>query len=101
MNVYAVRDNKLGIYTPPFIARVDAEAIRMVLAACRDPNTTVAQYPDDFSLFCVGTWDEEKGITSTAEFVPEHLGLISGFFEMLKRSLKAAELNKTEENKDE
>jgi len=60
---YAIWDNKAEAYLDPFLERNDATATRAVIAAMRDGNHPLAQHPTDYSLFHVGIWDREKGLT--------------------------------------
>lgn len=63
MKLYSINDRKLESFTPPFIARNDVDARRQVAAfLASSPDVLPAKYPEDFSLFCVGEWDDSKGV---------------------------------------
>ena len=58
--VYSVYDSKAVFYLPPFTMRSDAEAIRSFTVAASDANTAVGKHPGDFTLFCIGTYDDSS-----------------------------------------
>jgi hypothetical protein len=60
LNAYTIKDQKAGTYSNPYYAVNDATAIRTFKQACSDKNTTLNQYPEDFSLFKVGIWDDQS-----------------------------------------
>lgn len=60
-NYYAVYDSKVGSYMKPFPARSHGEAIRMMIEACKDPKLLFYSYPEDFSLFYCGYFDDDIG----------------------------------------
>lgn len=59
--VYTIYDSKAGYYNRPFVCRTKGEALRLFQQAANDIQTQVGQYPEDFILFEVGTWDDLKG----------------------------------------
>lgn len=61
LNVYSIFDAKLAVFNTPFFARANGEAIRSFSDLVHDSRTTVAQHPEDFSLFHIGQYDDEKG----------------------------------------
>ena len=62
MNVYAVRDLKAESFLLPFFMTSHGLATRMVLDALREGGTPLSQYPQDFSLYHIGSWDTVKGV---------------------------------------
>lgn len=60
--VYAVYDRKAQYYLPPFTARGDAEASRMFTDAVMTSETPISQYPADFDLVKVGSFDLDTGV---------------------------------------
>ena len=61
--IYTVFDNLAESHATPFFAVNDDVARRSFVDLVADPRTTVAQHPDDFILFCVGSFDSETGHT--------------------------------------
>lgn len=64
MKLYSIYDLKAQTYAPPFVARNDEVAVRMILEACRDARIPLAQYPADFQLRVVASWDDEKAVVA-------------------------------------
>lgn len=58
MEIYACRDNKTGIFNVPQFFRSPVEATRSFIVLSRNQNTMVHQFPGDFDLMRMGTWDE-------------------------------------------
>ena len=76
LNVYCIKDVKVGEFESPFYMKNHATAIR----ACVD---TVEQgkmpYAADKELFCLGEFDTESGlITSKVDFIYNLVDAIKG-----------------------
>lgn len=61
IKVFTVHDSKASAYLPPFYMRNSGEAIRAFETTAKDPSTQFNKYPKDFTLFEIGSWDEENG----------------------------------------
>lgn len=59
-HIYSVYDNKGLVYSTPFFAINDGHAVRSFSDLANDVNTTVGRHPGDFSLFCLGTFDDVR-----------------------------------------
>lgn len=72
MKLYSVLDVKAQQYGPIMALHHDAVAIREFAAAIDQPNSMISQYPQDFELHCVGTFEAEvKSVAlSAAELLP-------------------------------
>lgn len=59
-NVYSIKDNKAGVFYHPIIG--DDLSIRRYLH-CRvnDASSIMYEFPDDFSCYEIGTYDDENG----------------------------------------
>jgi hypothetical protein len=71
LKLYAVHDTKAGTYMMPFPMLTDQLALRSFQQGCLDPQTPMAQYPLDHSIFRIGTYDDETGILESE--TPIHL----------------------------
>lgn len=65
LHAYTVYDNKSLTYSPPFFAVQDGVATRMFQDLVNDTNTSVGQHPADYTLYCVGTFND-----ATAQLEP-------------------------------
>lgn len=72
LKMYCVRDSKAEIYNNPFFSITHAEAERTFQSAVRDPKTKVGQYPEDFDLYYVGTYDDNTGKIMPTDS-PQHI----------------------------
>jgi hypothetical protein len=61
VNLYAVFDRCSGVYDGPHPGRADAEMVRNFSQMCTKADTKIAQSPEDFTLFKVGTWNDGTG----------------------------------------
>jgi hypothetical protein len=59
--VYAVFDRASGIYDRPWPAHSDEAAMRGFGDVCKNPDAPIGQHPEDYTLFRIGTWDDNKG----------------------------------------
>lgn len=70
LNVYSFYDSKAKTYHTPFFLKQDGQAIRAFLDLVNNPQTDIAKYPEDFSLFKLGQFDDETGCIYPDEKVP-------------------------------
>lgn len=63
MKLYSVKDLKSARFGNPFSSFNDEVAIRDFTTLCKDknPNNLCGIYPEDFDLYCVGSFDEDTG----------------------------------------
>lgn len=59
--VYAVHDVKAGTFMTPFFMQSNGAAIRSFFDAVKDTNHPISKHPEDYTLFHVGTWDDDSG----------------------------------------
>jgi hypothetical protein len=63
--IYVVYDSKAENYGNPMFFATRGEAIRMFSEECNRPESMVNKYPEDFTLFEIGTYNEkEDGLIS-------------------------------------
>lgn len=84
-NFYTIYDSKVKAYLPPWQAQNHATAFRNLELACRKPDAPFVQFPGDYHVFCVGTWDEQSGAI-TPHAVPESLGNMFQFLPVQEAS---------------
>lgn len=59
--VYALYDLKAEFYGPPIVQDNDAVVQRSLIAAVRQPGSTIADHPNDFRLYQVGEYNDATG----------------------------------------
>lgn len=62
---FAVRDNKAEHFNRPIFSLAAGEALRSFQMECESAESMLHRFPDDFSLFRIGEFDQVTG-----EFVP-------------------------------
>lgn len=78
LKVYSIRDAKAEVYNTPFYQKSHGEAERNFQTLVKDEKSTVAQYPDDFDLYFIGEYDDNKGTFSTLD-TPQHIAKAVSF----------------------
>lgn len=64
LGVFSVFDSKLACFSRPWYELTDASAIRIFTDAVNDgsnPNNQWFRHPEDFSLYRLGSFDDELG----------------------------------------
>ena len=59
--MYSIFDRASGVYDRPFPSNSDQEATRGFTDLCMNDETMIGRHPDDFTLFRIGTWENNKG----------------------------------------
>lgn len=62
LNAYTIYDVKARSYSPPFFANAHGQAVRDLSDAANDPSSNLGRHPGDFTLFCIGRFDTERGL---------------------------------------
>ena len=61
MNVYTIFDVASGAYLRPWFVQADGQALRAFSDLCTDATHEIGKHPEDYSLFRIGTFDDNKG----------------------------------------
>ena len=69
---YSLYDSKALTYSPPFYASAHGQAVRLVMDLASDGNTSVGRHPSDYTLYCVGQFNDALGVMLPAD-VREHI----------------------------
>ena len=56
--LFSFYDDAVKAFTPPFAARSEQEAIRNFQSVLRDDRHPMAQFPQHYSLFVIGMFDD-------------------------------------------
>lgn len=70
LKVFTVYDEKAEAYLTPFYLQKEGQAIRAISDCVNDVNHAFCRNASDYTLFCLGTFDED-----TAEFKAEKKSL--------------------------
>lgn len=65
LNVYAIYDMKGQFYGSPFTLLNDDLALRLVDQLLRNKSTDYCQYPEDFMVYCIGTYDNSTSVITS------------------------------------
>ena len=80
--LFSIEDLKVGTFNPPYAASGKEEAVRLLQAASHSEGSLLRQFPDDFRLWCVGTFAPGSGeIVADLELV----GVVSEFVKEVRQ----------------
>lgn len=82
LHAYTIYDSKALTYSPPFFAVAHGAAIRIVQDVANDLNTNIGRHPADFTLLCIGSFDDAAGVVLAAD----HREHISDILPLVVRS---------------
>lgn len=71
--IYSVYDQKAEVFHSPFYLTTHGEAERQFQTAVNDPKTQFSVYPEDFDLYYLGEYDDNKGQFVNLKKSPEHM----------------------------
>lgn len=69
---YSIRDAKAEVFNTPFFCKTHGEAERNFLQLTKDEKSMVHQYPDDYDLYHLGTYDDQTGVMKPLD-TPQHM----------------------------
>lgn len=61
VQVYSVYDTKAQAFGQPFFMQADGIAVRAFTEACNNPEGEFIKYPNDFTLYNIGHYDDSNG----------------------------------------
>lgn len=86
--MYSCLDHKAGVFMTPYFAVNDATGVRAFGMALEDKGTPCGHFPEDFSLYRLGYFDDGDGVISLPTLGQPEL-VVSGL--ALSASLKVKE----------
>jgi len=69
-NIYVLHDSKAKMYHTPFYMVNDDACLRTMVDMVNNQENEVSKFPEDFTLFNIGTFDEE---TANIELLQERV----------------------------
>lgn len=63
---FAVFDSKVGAFSQPMFAPTKAAGVRMFANIANDRGTAVGANPEDYTLFAIGSFNNETGVLTPA-----------------------------------
>lgn len=61
LKVFTIYDSKAEAYMQPFFMQTKGQAMRALVDTLEDPKTQFCKHPEDFTLFEIGTYDDQTG----------------------------------------
>lgn len=61
LELYSIRDDKMGIFMSPFPCRGVVDALRGIMSSLKNSDSPMFKFCDDFTLYRIGRFTEETG----------------------------------------
>ncbi len=61
MKICTIYDAKAEAYMQPMFFQSAGQAVRSFSDVVNDKSHAIGQHPEDYTMFCVGEWDERSG----------------------------------------
>ena len=58
--IFTIYDSKANAYLTPFFLHKEGMAIRVFADCVNDPNHQFGKHPEDYTLFSIGAWSDDK-----------------------------------------
>lgn len=81
MFVFSIYDSKADAFLTPMFFRNRGVALRSFMSAVQDEGSDFHRYASDYTLFEIGTWDDDKGVFCLFE-AKVNLGLAVQFLDV-------------------
>lgn len=65
--LFCVFDAKLASFNVPFVQKTEAGAVRAFSDLVQDKRSAVSMHPEDYTLFCVGSFDSSTGVLTPCQ----------------------------------
>ncbi|AXL14723.1 nonstructural protein [Microviridae sp.] len=89
LQIFTIFDSKTQAYLPPSFLQNEEVALRSIRDVLKDPNHQFTKNPEDYSLWQIGLFDDEKGkITATP--APVHIASCHELIEVTDQQFEAA-----------
>lgn len=75
MNAYTIYDVAAGTYMRPFFTTADGEATRSFKDIASDAKHPIGQHPEDYTLYRIGSWNDNTGALAGEELEKLMTGL--------------------------
>lgn len=60
--ICSVYDSQVKVYSQPMIMQNKGAAMRAWIEAANDKSQNIGKYPEDHTLFEIGSWDDDNGV---------------------------------------
>lgn len=61
LRIYCIYDTKVESYSQPWFCPTNGAALRSFSDEVRNEKSNLAKHPEDYVLFELGEWDDQKG----------------------------------------
>lgn len=72
LKIFSIRDQKAEVFNTPFFQKSHGEAERNFTTLVNDEKSTPSQFPDDFDLYFLGTYNDQSGLVKSLD-TPQHV----------------------------
>lgn len=72
LKIFSIRDAKAECFNQPFFQKTHGEAERNFTQLVKDQKSMIAQFPEDYDLYYLGTYDDQTGLVKVLD-TPQHV----------------------------
>lgn len=83
LKMFCLYDVKVLIYHPPVFCHNEGHALRVMWQICSQERTQPRLFPDDFSVYEVGCWDDQSGVVVSIVPGPRFVCGVSDLFRQM------------------
>jgi len=80
--IFSIYDEATQAYMMPFFSPQNASAIRAIVTQLRETESMLAHNPEHFSLYCLGSFNDQNGQLDIMEEHPELIGKMTDYLEL-------------------
>lgn len=73
--MFTIYDSKAELFLQPFCYKTEGQAIRGFSETINDPQSQIFKYPDDYTLYEIGVFDDDTGTVESIPAVNHGVGL--------------------------
>jgi len=93
--MFAIFDSKAKYFNKPFMFQSKGEAVRGFSDLANDTQTEIGRHPEDFTLFYLGEYMQDKGSFKNA-ISPESLGVAIEYIKTEPEKLRITDIKEVE-----
>ncbi|AXH77534.1 MAG: nonstructural protein [Microviridae sp.] len=71
LHCYCVKDEKMETFNSPWFAKGEVDAMRSLVIAVNQPESNLNRFPEDFTFYYIGEYDEKTGVFTSPKNGPE------------------------------
>lgn len=93
LHAFCILDTKTGIHNAPFFVPHPGAAVRAFKDLATDLSTQIGRHPADFTLICIGQFDDQTGRMEQLPFA--HFGTAVSYIEPANAAFRMEDVTRS------